>query len=344
VPCRDVHSGLDSIETAAEDWSGEPAAGSRTATGRTAAGGSPSRRQPAAHSRPPHRTGAVSGRQPSTWPSAAPNCSPPAHWRCAHRCCCAAVLPSELAATVRCGGGQYVILGLARGHLACGTRPGTVFGVSVPPRLLVTGNSGSGKTTLARLLASDLGIPHVELDGLYHGPGWTPADPDKFRARVRAATAEPAWVIDGNYTSIVGQILRDRAGLVIALDLPRWRVMARITRRTLARIVTRAELWNGNREQWRNLLTLDPDNNIVLWAWTRHRKYHQRAVAEEHVEHRHGPPTVRLASPAQVRRFRRLLLSRVERPYRDARTTRSRSRNLFRSKWPGLGALRPSAA
>ena len=250
----------------------------------------------------------------------------------------------QLAAAVPCGGGQYVILGLARGHLACGTRPGTVFGVSVPPRLLVTGNSGSGKTTLARLLASDLGIPHVELDGLYHGPGWTPADPDKFRARVRAATAEPAWVIDGNYTSIVGQILRDRAGLVIALDLPRWRVMARITRRTLARIVTRAELWNGNREQWRNLLTLDPDNNIVLWAWTRHRKYHQRAVAEEHVEHRQGPPTVRLASPAQVRRFRRLLLSRVERPYRDARTTRSRSRNLFRSKWPGLGALRPSAA
>jgi hypothetical protein len=27
-------------------------------------------------------------------------------------------------------------------------------------------------------------------------------------------------VIDGNYTSIVGQILRDRAGVVIALDSP----------------------------------------------------------------------------------------------------------------------------
>ena len=90
------------------------------------------------------------------------------------------------------------------------------FGVSVPPRLLVTGNAGSGKTTLAAGLASDLGVPHVELDGLYHGPGWTPAEPDMFRARVRLATAEPAWVIDGNYTSIVGQILRDRAGVVIA--------------------------------------------------------------------------------------------------------------------------------
>ena len=196
--------------------------------------------------------------------------------------------------------------------------------MSVPPRLLVTGNSGSGKTTLARLLASDLGIPHVELDGLYHGPGWTPADPDKFRARVRVATAEPAWVIDGNYTSIVGQILRDRAGLVIALDLPRWRVMARITRRTLGRMITRAELWNGNQEEWRNLLTLDPETNIVLWAWTQHSKYHQRAVYEEQLGRRHGPPTIRLTSPTQVQRFRRFLVSRVERPHRGERTTLQR--------------------
>jgi len=37
-----------------------------------------------------------------------------------------------------------------------------------------------------------------------------------FRTRVHLAAGEPAWVIDGNYTSIVGPILRDRAGLVIA--------------------------------------------------------------------------------------------------------------------------------
>lgn len=195
--------------------------------------------------------------------------------------------------------------------------------MSVPPRVLVTGNSGSGKTTLAAGLASDLGVPHVELDGLYHGAGWTPADREMIRALVRLATAEPAWVIDGNYTSIVGQILRDRAGFVIALDLPRWRVMARITRRTLGRMITRTELWNGNREQWRNLRTLDPETNIVLWAWTQHSKYHERAVAEEQRGARQGPPTVRLTSPAHVRRFRRFLPSRVERPYRGAHTAPS---------------------
>lgn len=184
--------------------------------------------------------------------------------------------------------------------------------MSVPRRLLVTGNSGSGKTTLAARLARDLGVQHVELDELYHGPGWTPVDPDEFRAGVRRAAAGPAWVIDGNYSSSVGQIIRERAVVVIALDLPRWRVMSRITRRTLGRVITRAELWNGNREEWQNLRTLNPETNIVLWAWTRHSKYHERAIAEERLGPLQGPPTVRLTSPAQVRRFRHHLLRLVE--------------------------------
>jgi hypothetical protein len=34
-------------------------------------------------------------------------------------------------------------------------------------------------------------------------------------------------------------------------------------------VTTREELWNGNREPWTNLYSLDPEKNIVLWAWTR---------------------------------------------------------------------------
>jgi hypothetical protein len=78
--------------------------------------------------------------------------------------------------------------------------------------------------------------------------------------------------MDGNYTPIVGQIARDRAALDIALDLPRWRVMSRITRRTIRRVITRTELWNGNKEEWRDLLKLQPENNSLIWSWTQHSK------------------------------------------------------------------------
>jgi len=43
-------------------------------------------------------------------------------------------------------------------------------------RVSVVGVSGSGKTTVARALAARLGVPHVELDAIYHQPGWTGLD------------------------------------------------------------------------------------------------------------------------------------------------------------------------
>src|SRR5512138_2189086 len=43
----------------------------------------------------------------------------------------------------------------------------------VPRRVLVAGTSGSGKTTLAARVAAVLGAPHIEIDSLFHGPGWT---------------------------------------------------------------------------------------------------------------------------------------------------------------------------
>jgi hypothetical protein len=46
--------------------------------------------------------------------------------------------------------------------------------------------------------------------------------------------------------------------------------------RTLRRLITREELWNGNREPLRNLTTLDPQRSILAWAWTQHAKYRER--------------------------------------------------------------------
>jgi adenylate kinase family enzyme len=142
-------------------------------------------------------------------------------------------------------------------------------------RISVVGNSGSGKTTLAKALATSLGVPHLELDSVFHQPGWQPLDRDAFRTRVGDFTAQPGWVADGNY-SAVQDLIWGRADTVIWLDLPRRRVMRQLISRTLRRMVTGAELWNGNRERWRNLIKLDPHESIIMWALTQHGKYRRR--------------------------------------------------------------------
>lgn len=142
----------------------------------------------------------------------------------------------------------------------------------------MVGNSGSGKTTLARQLAGVLAAPHLELDSVFHQPGWQPLDDAAFRQRVADFTTGPSWVVDGNY-STVQDLVWGRADSVVWLDLPRCQVMRQVIWRTLRRMVTRAELWNGNRERWRNLLRLDPAESIIVWAWTRHRVYQSRYEA-----------------------------------------------------------------
>ena len=145
-------------------------------------------------------------------------------------------------------------------------------------RVCVVGNSGSGKTTLARVLAARLGVPHLELDSVFHQPGWTEPDPEDFTARVAAFTAGEGWVLDGNYSRVRDLVWR-RADTIVWLDLPRMVVMRRVLRRTSSRVLRRTELWQGNRETLRNVLSRDPARSIIAWSWTSHARY--RAMYEE---------------------------------------------------------------
>jgi adenylate kinase family enzyme len=169
-------------------------------------------------------------------------------------------------------------------------------------RLSVVGNSGSGKSTVAVALAARLGVPCVELDSIFHQPGWTELPLDEFRARVAEAAAGDAWVIDGNY-SAVRDLVWARADTVVWIDLPRPVVMRRVVARTVRRAARRQELWNGNREPWSNFLTLDPERSIIMWAWTQQGPYRRRyeaAMADPAWAHLRF---VRLRSPAEIRRF-----------------------------------------
>ena len=145
-------------------------------------------------------------------------------------------------------------------------------------RVSVVGNSGSGKSTLAVALADTLGASHLELDSVFHLPDWEPLDREIFRERVEEFTQAPTWVVDGNYRA-VRDIVWSRADTVVWLDLPRRLVMRQLLRRTLRRMATGAELWNGNRERWRYLFKLDPEESILLWAWTKHYEYRERYLA-----------------------------------------------------------------
>jgi adenylate kinase family enzyme len=134
-------------------------------------------------------------------------------------------------------------------------------------RVSVVGVSGSGKTTLARAVAERLSAPLVELDGLMHQPGWRPRPEDEFKGEVERATAEPSWVVDGNYRQVVieGPVWQ-RADTVVWLDLPRLTTMRRLFARTVSRAVRREVLWNGNREPLSNLISLDPERSNFVWA------------------------------------------------------------------------------
>lgn len=151
-------------------------------------------------------------------------------------------------------------------------------------RVSVVGMSGSGKSTLARAIAEQLEVPCIELDAIHHLPDWEPMPTDQFVAEVDRRTAAGGWVVDGNYRQAVREgPVWDRADTVVWLDLPRHQAVRQVTGRTLRRVITREELWNGNRERWRDVCSLDPMRSMPLYVWTfyeRKKAYLEAAMTD----------------------------------------------------------------
>lgn len=165
-------------------------------------------------------------------------------------------------------------------------------------RILVAGSSGAGKTTLAQALARRLDLPHTEIDGLWHGPGWAPRP--EFLADVGAMLTSGRWVTEYQYRSAKGLLL-EAAQVVVWLDHPFPLVAGRLLRRSVVRAVTRKPYWNGNRESVAMWLRPSHPLRVVLsrafWTQRGHTQAELTAASAR------GVVVVRLRGARQVDRW-----------------------------------------
>ena len=128
-------------------------------------------------------------------------------------------------------------------------------------RVLVYGVTGSGKSTAARQIADRLGLPCIMVDELTWKPGWVPVPGDEQRRRLAGIAATGNWVLDTAYSSWLDAVM-PRVQLVVGLDYPRWFSFQRLVRRTVARMIDRRPICNGNVETLRSALGRD---SILRW-------------------------------------------------------------------------------
>jgi adenylate kinase family enzyme len=133
-----------------------------------------------------------------------------------------------------------------------------------------------GKTTLAGQLAERLDLTHIELDSIFWGPDWTERPKEEFRVLLAEKMADERWVIDGNYSfarPLVWPVADTAVWLDYALPVVFWRLFWRTIRRTLGQ----EELWNGNRERFRNQFL--SSDSLFLWSVKSQRKHRSQYPA-----------------------------------------------------------------
>ena len=161
---------------------------------------------------------------------------------------------------------------------------------------VIASASGNGKTTVGRELARKLGVPFVELDALVHGPDWQQTSAEELRRLLEPVLAGDGWVIDGGYQDKLGDLVVERADVVVWLDLPVRVWLPRLVRRTVRRIRGHEDLWNGNRETVRGAVWgRDALIPYALRAHYRHRRDDPRRLARL--------PVVRLRTQTEIDRF-----------------------------------------
>lgn len=177
-----------------------------------------------------------------------------------------------------------------------------VFGARAAPaernmqRVMIVGQPGSGKSTLARMIGQATGLPVFHMDQIHWQPGWVERPhADKLRL-AQEVEARPAWVFEGGLSATYRTRMA-RADLLIWLDVPVWRRLWRVTRRSLAgRGQNRPDLPSGCPEKLSNL----PE--FWRFIWTTRRSARVRILRLTQTA-RPGLEVVRLRTLSQTRRF-----------------------------------------
>jgi adenylate kinase family enzyme len=172
--------------------------------------------------------------------------------------------------------------------------PDPRYSRAVADGILVYGVTGSGKTALAERISALTGIPCHAVDELTWEPGWVQVPDDEQRRRIEAICASGQWILDTAYGKWLDVPLA-RADLIVALDFPRWLSLARLIRRTVARVLDGRAVCNGNRESLRHVFSPD---SIILWHFRSFRRKRSRIRSWEADSTR--PVVVRLTSPRAV--------------------------------------------
>ena len=95
-------------------------------------------------------------------------------------------------------------------------------------RINITGNAGSGKTTVTKRLGELIGLPVYHLDAIVWQPKWQKTPPEDRLRLENELTDQEAWIIDG-----VSRNVREKADLVVFLDVPRGTCIVRVMKRNL---------------------------------------------------------------------------------------------------------------
>ncbi len=129
----------------------------------------------------------------------------------------------------------------------------------------VIGTSASGKSTFSKVLAEKLNVRYIEMDALFWKPNWQESNNSEFLKKLKDATFEDDWVLDGNY-SRTASLKWAKANTVIWLDYSFSRTVFQALKRAIKRILTKQEIWpnTGNIETFRT--TFFSRKSIILWT------------------------------------------------------------------------------